>query len=106
MADINKVLPGDLNIYTRLLDYINNEDESSNPSSTVISSNDKKYLIRNNKNDNLISKLTTSVVNIKDNTSAENISKELSNINENVLQLKIDEPINSSANLMIDLIDY
>ncbi|OBA24900.1 hypothetical protein HANVADRAFT_4284 [Hanseniaspora valbyensis NRRL Y-1626] len=101
MADINKVLPGDLNIYTRLLDYINNEDESTNPSSTVISSNDKKYLIRNNKNDNLISKLTTSVVNIKDNTSAENISKELSNINENVLQLKIDEPINSSANLMI-----
>ncbi|KAL6927191.1 hypothetical protein ACO0SA_003483 [Hanseniaspora valbyensis] len=101
MADINKVLPGDLNIYTRLLDYINNEDESSNPSSTVISSNDKKYLIRNNKNDNLISKLTTSVVNIKDNTSAENISKELNNINENVLQLKIDEPINSSANLMI-----
>lgn len=101
MVDLNKVKASDLNVYSRLLDYICTEDDIENPASTVVSSNDRKYLATNNKNGNLISTLTTSVLAIKDDTSVENIAKELENINVNILQLRSHEPINSSANMMI-----
>lgn len=101
MIDSNKVKASDLSVYSRLLDYICAEDDSENPASTVVSSNDRKYLATNNKNKHLISQLTTALMAIKDDTSEENIAKELKNIKVNIFQLRSDEPVSSSANMMI-----
>ena len=97
----NKAHPDDINVYGRLLQYISYEEDTLDANSTVISSNDKKFLATKNKGNNLISRLTTSLIDIKNDTSAENIKKVLNHINEVVLKLETTEKINSQTNKMV-----
>ncbi|XBW38053.1 hypothetical protein QEN19_003640 [Hanseniaspora menglaensis] len=101
MNHLNKIKAIDLPIYSRLLEYIHPEDDATNVSSTVISSNDKKHLVTNFKSGNIVSQLTTAVISMKDNTTVLNLEKQLYFVNNDILKLKTEEPLDSSSNLMI-----
>lgn len=97
----NRAHPDDSNVYGRLLQYIGYDEDTLDQNTTVISSNDKKFLTSKNKNNNLVSKLTTALIDIKNDTSNDNINKVLQHINKDILKLEPSEAIDSPTNKMI-----
>lgn len=97
----NRAHPDDINVYGRLLQYIGYDEDTLDQNTTVISSNDKKFLTSKNKNNNLVSKLTTALIDIKNDTSNDNINKVLQHINKDILKLEPSEAIDSPTNKMI-----
>lgn len=97
----NRAHPDDINVYGRLLQYIGYDEDTLDQNTTVISSNDKKFLTTKNKNNNLVSKLTTALIDIKNDTSSDNINKVLQHINQDILKLDSSEAIDSPTNRMI-----
>lgn len=97
----NRAHPDDVNVYGRLLQYIGYDEDTLDQNTTVISSNDKRFLATKNKNNNLVSKLTTALIDIKNDTSSDNINKVLYHINTDILKLELSEAIDSPVNKMI-----
>ncbi|KAL6935593.1 hypothetical protein ACO0R3_000644 [Hanseniaspora guilliermondii] len=97
----NRAHHDDINVYGRLLQYIGYDEDTLDQNTTVISSNDKKFLTTKNKNNNLVSKLTSALIDIKNDTSSNNINQVFKHINQDILKLELSESIDSPTNKMI-----